>query len=108
MEQRMTALHRSLGSHVVDCKPLCREARSLGARVMHELTATCELFELSSVLGETNLSNTPVRGRVASSDAFSPVERIQPARRLSAAHSLPRQSLVDVDDLTVIHGSPEA
>lgn len=50
MEQRGAALHRSLRSHIVGCKPLCREAEALSSRVMHELTSTCELFEVSDVL----------------------------------------------------------
>jgi len=56
MDQRASALHKSLRSHGENCKAICREARALGACVIHELTATCELFELSAVLGDGDTS----------------------------------------------------
>lgn len=105
VEQRATALHRSLNLHIAEGKTLCKEARALGARVIHELTATCELFEVSSVQSE---GDNCVRGTVRGECYHSPLERIQPARQPVGANIQvqARKASLDVDDMMLTLREP--
>lgn len=100
-DQRICALQRSIRSRAEDSKVLCKEARALGARAMHELTATAELLELSAALDEHRASFGMCGER-----SLSPLER-----RCVTAPPWPqsplRPALVDVDDMTLHLRQPQ-
>lgn len=103
-DERLHSLYRSLRLHAEQCTNICRQAKTLGSRVMHELTRTCELFNVSAVLDDDEGSVSTATGLGDSS--LSPLLRRESAVRQLSLHSTPsRSGVIDVDDVRLSTGN---
>lgn len=103
-DERLHSLYRSLRLHAEQCSNVCRQAKTLGSRVMHQLTRTCELFNVSAVLDDDEGSVSTAAGLGDSS--LSPLLRRESAVRQLSLHSTPpRSGVIDVDDVRLSTGN---